>query len=130
MVVWALFDFALLWDWRKKLTFSNPVTTAEFSRFADILSAALSQHHLLGFKIDSLIPSPPLALLVVMPPKALSTSHSRIWHFFRDCAVWEAHYSVRKTLIPFSNLIMLMPNFRNFINCIENELKKFFLTYC
>ena len=31
-----------------KLTFSSPVATAEFSKFADILSAALSQHHLLG----------------------------------------------------------------------------------
>ena len=29
-----------------KLTFSSPVATAEFSKFAGILSAALSQHHL------------------------------------------------------------------------------------
>ena len=28
-----------------KLTFSSPVATAEFSKFAGILSAALSQHH-------------------------------------------------------------------------------------
>ena len=34
-----------------KLIFSSPVTTAEFSKFAYILSAALSQHHLLGFEI-------------------------------------------------------------------------------
>ena len=34
-----------------KLTFSSPVATAEFSRFAVILSLALSQHHLLGFEI-------------------------------------------------------------------------------
>ena len=34
-----------------KLTFSSPVATAEFSKFADILSAALSQHHLLEFEI-------------------------------------------------------------------------------
>ena len=27
------------------------MTTAEFSKFAGILSAALSQHHLLGFEI-------------------------------------------------------------------------------
>ena len=31
-----------------KLTFSSPVATAEVSKFADILSAALSQHHLSG----------------------------------------------------------------------------------
>ena len=32
-----------------KLTFSSPVATAEFSRFAGMLNAALS-HHLLGFE--------------------------------------------------------------------------------
>ena len=37
-----------------KLTFSSAVATAEFSKFAGILSAALSQHHLLGFKVDCL----------------------------------------------------------------------------
>ena len=39
---------SLEWEW--KLTFSSPVATAEFSKFADIVSAALSQHHLLGFE--------------------------------------------------------------------------------
>ena len=34
-----------------KLTFSSPVAAAEFSQFAGILSAALSQHHLSGFEI-------------------------------------------------------------------------------
>ena len=37
-----------------KLTFSSPVATAEFSRFAGILSAILSQHHLSGFDIAQL----------------------------------------------------------------------------
>ena len=37
-----------------KLTFSIPMAIAEFSKFADILSAALSQHHLLGFEIAQL----------------------------------------------------------------------------
>ena len=32
----------------------NGVVTAKFSRFAGILSAALSQHHLLGFEIAQL----------------------------------------------------------------------------
>ena len=34
--------------------FSSPVATAEFSKFAGILSAALSQHRLLGFEIAQL----------------------------------------------------------------------------
>ena len=37
------------------ISFSSPVATAEFSKFAGILSAALSQHHLLGFEIAQLL---------------------------------------------------------------------------
>ena len=37
-----------------KTHLSSPVATAEFSKFAGILSAALSQHHLLGFEIAEL----------------------------------------------------------------------------
>ena len=55
-VVWAFFGIAFFWhclslglEW--KLTFSSPLATAEFSKFSGILSAALSQHHLLGFII-------------------------------------------------------------------------------
>ena len=45
--MWNELSLGLEW----KLTFSSPVATAEFSKFAGILSAALSQHHLLGFEI-------------------------------------------------------------------------------
>ena len=53
-VVWTFFgiSFSLGLEWR--LTFSSSVATAEFSIFAGILSAALSQHHLLGFEIAQL----------------------------------------------------------------------------
>ena len=55
------------------------MATAEFSKFSGMLSAALSQHHLLGLEISSTgIPSPPLALFIVMLPKAHLTSHSRM----------------------------------------------------
>ena len=37
-----------------KTDLSSPVATAEFSKFAGILSAALSQHHLSGFEIAQL----------------------------------------------------------------------------
>ena len=76
-------SLSILWHWLSlglewKLTFSSPVGTAEFSKFAGILSAAFSQHHLSGFEIAQLIPSPPLALFVVMLPKAHLTSQSKI----------------------------------------------------
>ena len=59
-VVWAFFGIvSILWhclplglEW--KLTFSSPVATAEFSKFADILSATLSQYHNSGFEIAQL----------------------------------------------------------------------------
>ena len=58
-VVWTFFGIAFLWhclslglEW--KLTFSSPVAIAEFSKFAGILSASLSQHHLSGFEIAQL----------------------------------------------------------------------------
>ena len=38
----------------KAETFSNPVATVAFSKFAGILSSALSQHCLLGFEIAQL----------------------------------------------------------------------------
>ena len=49
-IVWQ-FEHCLSLGLECKLTFSSPVATAEFSKFAGILSAALSQHHLSGFGI-------------------------------------------------------------------------------
>ena len=52
-VIWTFFGIVFLWDWNEN-TFSSPVATAEFSKFAGILSAALSQQHLLGFETAQL----------------------------------------------------------------------------
>ena len=45
-ILWHCLSLGLEW----KLTFSSPVAAAEFSIFSGILSAALSQHHLLVLK--------------------------------------------------------------------------------
>ena len=37
-----------------KTDLSSPVVTAVFPKFADMLSAAVSQHYLLGFEISQL----------------------------------------------------------------------------
>ena len=50
VVVWAFFGIAFF-GIQMKTDFSSPVAIAEFSKFAGILSAALSQHPLLAFKI-------------------------------------------------------------------------------
>ena len=52
-------SLSILWHYlslelERKLTFSSPMTTAEFPKFAGILSAALSQHHLSGFETAQL----------------------------------------------------------------------------
>ena len=49
-ILWHCLSLGLEW----KLTFSSPVATAEFSKFDDILSAALSQQHVLVFEIAQL----------------------------------------------------------------------------
>ena len=72
-ILWHCPSLELKW----KVTFSSPVATAEFSKFVDLLNAAFSQHHLLGFSSTG-IPSPPLALFIVMLPKAQLTSHSKV----------------------------------------------------
>ena len=46
----ALPSLGLEW----KLTFSSPIATAELSKFASMLSAALKQYHLAGFQITQL----------------------------------------------------------------------------
>ena len=46
-ILWHCLSLGLEW----KLTFSSPVATAVFSKFAGMLSTTLSQHHLLGWVI-------------------------------------------------------------------------------
>ena len=46
-ILWHCLCLGLEW----KLIFSSPVASVEFSKFADIVSTVLSQHHLLGFEI-------------------------------------------------------------------------------
>ena len=77
-ILWNCLLFGLEW----KLTFTSTVATAELSKFADILNAALWQPHSSGFLNSSAgIPSPSLAFLVVMLPKAHLTSYSSISGF-------------------------------------------------
>ena len=49
-ILWHCLSLGL----ERKLTFSSPMDTVEFSKFAGLLSAVLSEHHLLGFEIAQL----------------------------------------------------------------------------
>jgi len=76
-ILWHCLSLRLEW----KLTFSSPVATAEFSKFAGISSTALSQRLHKSFRIwnsSTGISSPPLALFIVMLPKAHLILHARM----------------------------------------------------
>ena len=78
MVAWAFFGIALLWDWNENWPF--PVLWLWLS-FPNFLAYWVQHFHSIIFRIwnsSTGIPSPPLTLLVVMPPKAHLTSNSRM----------------------------------------------------
>ena len=78
VVVWAFFGIAFLWDWDENWPF--PVLWPLLS-FPNLLACWVQHFHSIIFWIwnsSSGIPSPPLALFVVMLSKAHLTSHSRM----------------------------------------------------
>ena len=68
-ILWHCPSLGLEW----KLTFSSPVVTAEFSKFAALTALSF---RILNNSVG--IPLPPLAFFIVMLPKAHLTSHSRM----------------------------------------------------
>ena len=77
-VVWAFFGIAFLWDWNENGPF--PVLWPLLS-FPNLLAYWVQHFHTIIFWIwnsSAGIPSPPLALFVVMLSKAQLTSHSRM----------------------------------------------------
>ena len=80
-IVWAFFGIAFLWDWNENQPF--PVLWPLLS-FPNVLAYWVQHFHSIIFqdlKQLSGIPSPPLALFVVMLSKAHLTSHSRMSGF-------------------------------------------------
>ena len=78
VVVWAFFGIAFLWDWNENWPF--PVLWPLLS-FPNMLAYWVQHFHSIIFRIwnsSTGIPSPPLALFMVMVPKAHLTSYSRI----------------------------------------------------
>ena len=78
VIVWAFFGIAFLWDWNE--TWPFPVLWPLLS-FPNLLACWVQHFHSIVFQVwnnSTGIPSPPLALFVVMLSKAHLTSHSRI----------------------------------------------------
>ena len=54
IVVWTFFKTAFLWNWNENCSFQVLWPLLSFPNLLAYLSAALSQHHLLGFEIAQL----------------------------------------------------------------------------
>jgi len=74
-ILWHCLILGLEW----KLTFSSPVATAKFSKFAGIKCSTLTASPFRIWNSSAGIPSPPLALFAVMLPKSHLTSHSSMF---------------------------------------------------
>ena len=73
-ILWHCLSLGLEW----KLTFSSPVATAVFQIFLHIECSSFLASSFRIWNSSTGIPSPLLALFVVMLPKAHLTSHSRM----------------------------------------------------
>ena len=78
MIVWTFFGIAILWNWSETDLFQSCGHCWVFQICWHIECSTLIR---LSFRIwnsSAGIPSPPLALFIVMLPKVLLTSHSRM----------------------------------------------------
>ena len=81
VVVWTFFGMVFLWDWNENWLF--PVLWPLLS-FPVLLAYWVQHFHSIIFRIwnsSAGIPSPPLALIIVMLPKDHWTLHSRMCEF-------------------------------------------------
>ena len=77
-VVWTFFDIAFLWDWNKPGLFQPCGHCWVFHNCWHIECSTFTASSFRMGNSSTAIPSPPLALFVVMLSKAHLTSHSRM----------------------------------------------------
>ena len=77
-VVWTFFGIAFLWNWNENWPFQSCGHCWVFQICWDIECSTLTTSSLRIWNSSTGIPSPPLALFVVMLPKAHLTSHFRM----------------------------------------------------
>ena len=78
VVVWAFFGFTFLWDWNKNWPFQSCGHCWVFQICWHIGCSTFTAASFRIWNSSTVIPSPPLALFIVMLSKAHLTSHSRI----------------------------------------------------
>ena len=77
-VVWAFFGIALLWDWNENWPFQSCSQRLVFQICWHIECSTFTASSFRIWSNSTGIPSPPLALFIVMLPKAYLTSHFRM----------------------------------------------------
>ena len=77
-VVWAFFGIAFLWDWNENLPFQSCGQCWVFQICWHMACSHFTSSSSRIWKSSTGIPSPPLALLIVMHSKDRLTSHSRM----------------------------------------------------
>ena len=77
-VVWAFFGIAFLWDWNENWPLPVLWTLLSFQNVLVIECGTFTASSFRIWNSSTGIPSPPLALFVVMLSQARLTSHSRI----------------------------------------------------
>ena len=78
-VVWTFFGIAFLWDWNENWPIPVLWWLLSFSQICwHIECSTFTASSFRIWKSSTGIPSPPLALIIVMLPKVLLTSHSRM----------------------------------------------------
>ena len=78
-VVWTFFGIILLWDWKENWPFPVLWPLLSFPNLLTYWGSTLTSSSFRIWNRSAGIPSPPLALFVVMLPKAHLTSHSRMF---------------------------------------------------
>ena len=77
-VVWAFFSITFLWDWNENWPFPFLLSLLSFPNLWHIECSTFTASSFKTWKSSTGIPSPPLALFVVMLSQAHLTSHSRM----------------------------------------------------
>ena len=78
VVVWTFFGIAFLWDWNENWPFLVLWPLLSFPNLRHIECSTFTASSFRIWNSSTGIPSPPLALFIVMLPKAHLTSHSRM----------------------------------------------------
>ena len=82
VVVWGFFQISFLWDWNENWPFQVLGPRLNFPNLWHIECSTFTASSFRIWNSSTGIPSPPLALFVLMLPKAHLTSHSRM------CGSW------------------------------------------